>query len=245
MPRTDTCAFCGYTGTNFDPEHWAPQWLSRELIPRLGSGVVHNLPDRPSWEARLFEITLPHVCRPCNGGWLSDLESNAKPHVLPFILGNSPEPMTERGMRLVASWCYLKAISLELGRSPEHRPTHEGSVYRDFKDSELPSLSCSLALGYREIKETKPVFVWWSSQGRALEVRGGPPGVESLMGYHTTALFGYLVIDLAGTSVPVNLDMDHGEGFHVLWPTIPRGGTFPWPPDHRFSGISADGKTLV
>jgi hypothetical protein len=244
VAKTDTCAFCGYTGTNFDPEHWAPQWLSRELIPRLGKSVIHNVPDLPSWEAKLFEIVLPHVCKTCNNHWLSDLESSAKPHVLPFILGNSPDPMTEQGMKLVASWCYLKAISLELGRNPEHRPTHDRSVYRNFKQSKVPPYpNCSLALGYREIKETNPVFLWWGSQG--LKFGSGQPGIPAIDGYHTTVLIGHLVIDVFGTGLSVNVNVEHGEGFHVLWPTIPKGETFNWPPEHRFRGVSDDGESLI
>jgi hypothetical protein len=237
VAKTDICAFCGYEGTNFDPEHWAPQWLSRALIPRLGSGVVHNLPDLPSWEAKLFEIVLPHVCKTCNGGWLSDLESRAKPHVFPFILGNTPDPPSERGMRLLASWCYLKTISLELGRNPEQRSTHDWSVYRSFKESGVPPHpNCSLALGYREIKETNPVFLWWRSQG-GVNFRTGQPGIGPIDGYHTTVLIGHLVIDVFGTGLPVNLDVEHGDGFHVLWPLAHTGGTFHWPPEKRFAGI--------
>jgi hypothetical protein len=235
VARTDTCAFCGYAGTNFDPEHWIPRWLSRELIPGLASGVIHNMPGLPSWEAKLFEIVLPHVCKTCNGGWLSDLESDAKPYVLPFILGNSV-PMTEQGMRLVASWCYFKAISLELGRPSEHRPTHDWSVYRNFKASGVPPYpNCSLALGYRQIEETSPIWVWWRSRG--LSFTSGQSGVPSIDGYRTTILIGYLVADAIGAALPVEVDIEHPEGFHVLWPLARTGGTFSWPPEKRFTGI--------
>jgi hypothetical protein len=229
VAKTDTCAFCGYTGKKFAPEHWAPQWLSRELAPDIRAGVMHRIGDTPTFGARLFEVRLPHVCDDCNHGWLSDLENQSKPHVLPFILGNAPDP-DKTDIRLVLRWCYFKAISLELGRPPEHRPTHDSSVYGAFKESRVPpSPNCSLALGYRDITTTSPVFLWWQSNG--LDFSASEPGVPAVDGYHTTAVIGYLVIDVFGTGLPVNLNVEHGEGFNVLWPL---GATFTWPPDKRF-----------
>ena len=228
MPKTDTCAFCGYTGTDFDPEHWAPKWLSRELFPHLAKGVRHNLP-YASWDAKMFQIVLPHVCKTCNGGWLSDLEKDAKPHVLPFILGNPPNPETT-DLRMALSWFFYKAISVELGRPPEHRPTHDWSVYRDFKASGLPPVpNCSLALGYREITTTTPTFLWWGSQG--LQFGSGQPGIPKIDGYHTAVLIGYVVIDVFGTGLPAKVNVQHGEGFNVAWPLPAR---FDWPPAKRF-----------
>lgn len=183
MARTDTCAFCGYEGTSFDPEHWIPRWLSRELIPGLASGVIHNMPGLPSWEAKLFEIDL-------SGAWAPS----------------------------------------------EHRPTHDWSVCRNFKASGVPPYpNYSLALGYRQIEETSPIWVWWGSQG--LRFTSGQSGVPSIDGYRTTILIGYLVADAIGAALRVEVDIQHQDGFHVLWPLARTGGTFSWPPEKRFTGI--------
>ena len=125
MTKTDACVFCGYKGSDFAPEHWIPNWLSRELIPEHATHVIHNRPGH-SWPSRRFEFTVPHVCKACNHGWMSDLEARTKPHVLPFILGAADESnITGTGLELIVSWSYLKVLSLELGRTETQNKTHD------------------------------------------------------------------------------------------------------------------------
>jgi len=170
---------------------------------------------------------------------LSDIETSARSHVLPFVQGVAgAETITADGLRHVATWCYLKVISLELGRPEAHQPTHPEWVYTSFKDSRQPPYpNCSLALGIRDIRERNPVFVWFKSQG---SFSAGTPALPELHAYRTILLIGHLVISIAGTAEPTKVNADHGEGFEVLWPTIPEGGSFSWPPSHRFSGVVND-----
>lgn len=234
----DTCAFCGHTGPSredFRHEHWVPQWLNRELFPRLSQGpVVHNTP-HSSWEADAFEMVVEHVCEDCNGGWMSDIETKAKKHVLPFILGvaNSVGP---HGLNHVARWCYLKVVSLELGRPQEQEPTHDHGVYRAFKEKKNPPYpNCTLALGIRDINETSPVFVSFESQAFNFTAdHPDYPDLPTFEGYRTTLLVGHLVIDVFGTAVPVPVTGDHGDGYSLLWPLPVTGGTFTWPPARRW-----------
>ena len=235
---TETCVFCGHTDDSFDPEHWVPQWLSRELIPKHASGVIHGLPGIPAWEARIFELTVPNVCEDCNHHWMSDIESQAKPHVLPFILGSWPDPLTTNCLTHLVRWCYLKIISLELGRPSDHVSTHPRATYEAFMKSRMPPYpNCSLAFGVRDIAEANPVFLWFGSQGQAIS---DPQSVRTFYGYRTTLLIGHLVIDAWGINDSERLDVDHGDGFEILWPVLRDGGTFTWPPKRRFTGVRLD-----
>ncbi len=47
-----------------------------------------------------------------------------------------------------------------------------------------------------------------------------------------------------GTALPVNLDVDHGARFEVLWPHVVSGGTFTWLAQrkHNFT-LGPDGLT--
>jgi hypothetical protein len=246
----DVCAFCGQTGSDFAPEHWIPRWLSRELIPTHATSVTHlglGAPGAPlGEEVDAFEFAVPHVCTKCNETWLSSIEGKAKRHVLPFILGTAGPTLTLPGLQQVARWCYLKVISLELGRPAELRALHSEDVYSEFKRTKRPPYpNCSLALGVREIGNDKnPIFVWWRSRHEPMVATPLPswtlPKVR-FEGYRTTLVIGQLVIDVIGAGVPTRLDVEHGEGFEVLWPLPVTGGKFRWPPDHRFTALAPDG----
>lgn len=236
---TDICVFCGYEGDEFDPEHWVPKWLSRALIPKHGEMIGHVAEDRSIRMKRYFDYTVPHVCKTCNSGWMSDIESRASydGDVLRMVLGVPEPPPSREAQTKLASWCFLKAITLELGRPEAHEPTYPRTVYEAFKrDKTPPRKACSIALGLRTIpaRASNPVFLWHKSQGRIFPV--GPGGVYRETGYLTTLLIGHLVIDVAGLLRPLNAQLDHGEGFVPLWPSLP-GKEFPWPPSKRFSGV--------
>ena len=195
-------------GDDFALEHWIPQWFNRELFPaRASGGVRHDLYGQV-WEADRFELTVEHVCRTCNNGWLSRLESRCKPHVLPLLLGQAG-PKHQHEWRIVATWCYLKLISLELSRPDEHVRTHQPSAYATFKSAEAPPYpNCSLAVGYHEIVERSlPSFIWWESSGHHIHATPTTPGAD---GYHTTLVIGHLVVDVYGIHAAANLNVKRG-----------------------------------
>jgi len=93
------CWFCGraLTGSRAN-EHVFPLWIQDELSLR-------NLEITPSWHAQPLgellderrqtwgTLVAGRICSICNNGWMSDLETTARPILLPLI----------RGERLVAS----------------------------------------------------------------------------------------------------------------------------------------------
>lgn len=227
----DTCVFCGAQAEKFDPEHWIPQWLSRELRKR---GYV------PAGDDDLFNMTVPRVCGDCNSVFLSNIESKCKPHVLPLILDDytGVGPMTKPAIELIVRWCYLKVISLELGRPPEHQPTHDVSMYREFKRTRLPHPNSSLAIGVRErIVDRQPVYVTFASQLQ--NTMDGPTGLDLHL-YVTTLVVGHLVVRLVGTPGRTRLNVNHPDGFQPVWPLIRDGGEFTWLPPKRLR-VGIDG----
>jgi hypothetical protein len=200
--------------------------------------IGHISEDQTIWKKRYFDLTVDHVCKTCNGGWMSDIETKARDSgdVLRMILGVPAPPLTPKGQLDFVNWCFLKALTVELSRPPDQRPTYPQAMYAAFRrDKKPPTPNCSIALGFRNISEPDPLFVWSRSQGRNFPV--GPSEVPSETGYNTTVLIGHLVIDVAGLLRPLNAKVDHGEGFVPIWPVLP-GKAFPWPPSKRFSGVA-------
>lgn len=224
----DRCVFCNREG-EFSPEHWIPQWLSHELRKR---GYV------PEGDEDLFNMTVPHVCGECNSGWMSNIETRAKRHVLPLILGDYSQPLTAQAVEHTVRWGYLKVISLELGRPAEHVPTHKDETYAQFKETRYPPYpNCSLAIGAREpITERHPTYVTFTSQalnqpGTVDTPRG--PLTYKLHWHQTTLFVGHLVLNLVGFPNGERANVHHAPGLQSVWPLLRDGGTFSWPPKER------------
>jgi hypothetical protein len=188
----------------------------------------------PPGEDDLFNMTVPHVCGDCNSGWMSDIETKAKRHVVPFIFDDYRQmgALTQQTVEHVSRWSYLKVISLELGRPSEHTPTHQPSTYSAFKKTRLPPYpNSSLAIGARErITDGQPTYIFFTSQ--AYNAPFAPLGDE-LHWYETTLCVGHLVISLIGLPDRHRLNVHHAEGLQPIWPLIREGGEFRWPPDKR------------
>lgn len=72
------CLFCNQEKT-LTAEHVFPDWM-KEIIPE--DKLVINLitgNNLKSWPSKPFEHTVKMVCGNCNNGWMSKLESDAKP----------------------------------------------------------------------------------------------------------------------------------------------------------------------
>jgi hypothetical protein len=232
----DTCVFCGAVGTNFKPEHWVPQWVSRASIPK-GKGILHLVKDRDPWPHRLVDLTVRHVCPDCNHHWMSDIESQSRSVVLPLIQGAEDITLDERAQRQLATWCFLKVITLELGRPADEPTTYPPTIYEGFKAYKHPSTTCLITIGFREMSNAVPVFVWFKSQAQTHHTG---PLVGDVPGYRTTLTIGHLVLDVIGLldprTKPVMEDSD--DRLLTIWPVQPGGVN--WPPSKRFSGIAND-----
>ena len=87
----NVCAFCGPTTAPMSDEDLYPAWLTRlyqrhfnfrqfGLISTDTRGVVTEGPT-----TQRINIRIPVVCRPCNNGWMSQIETLAQPVLTPLI----------------------------------------------------------------------------------------------------------------------------------------------------------------
>lgn len=229
----DTCWFCGATGS-FDPEHWIPQWLFRALKPMISGDITHSDSLGRKWLKKEFDFTVKHVCDDCNGTWMSDIETRARNPVLSLVLGNEP-PTSKRDQLALATWCFLKALSVEIGRPAEHTPTFPPGIYPAFRQEKRPPpTSCAIFLGRRsEIPRSNPTYIWFGTQGGKLPA--GPEGI--LFDYYKARiLIGHFVMEVSGLIAPVKLQVDTDEWHVVLWPELPGNGIV-WPPARQYIDV--------
>lgn len=113
------CIFCGSTGLT--KEHMWADWL-RSYIPRELTGHrvrVSTIHFDQSKEETIFQRTGdPHsrrircVCLPCNTGWMSRLQENAKPFLIPPLRGEG-SGFHRRAQTAVSAWIAMMVMVAE------------------------------------------------------------------------------------------------------------------------------------
>jgi hypothetical protein len=230
------CIFCGTEGTRFPPEHWVSQWISRAVVPKDKMVEIHEQ-GRDARYAKAFEMTVPGVCPECNHGWMSDIETRARDVALPLIRGDEVQTLTANEQRRLAIWCFLKVITLEIGRPADHRPTFPREIYSGFRRfKQPPASSTAIWIGRRPIDpaEPKPRYVWFRSQGQQHTV----PGLGDAAGHRTALVIGQLVIEVIGVfASPVTLHGEDDPRAVRIWPVVVPAVDMPTEP---FMDIDGD-----
>jgi hypothetical protein len=183
--------------------------------------VEHNEygSDEPRY-ARAFDLTVPRVCPDCNHHWMSDMETRTRNLALALIRDERTS-LSGAEQRKLASWCFLKVLSLEIGRPEEHPPTFPDAMYTGFCRFQHPPLtSCAILIGRRHLEHadgSPAPFIWFNSQGQKHPF----PGVGDVGGYRTSLAIGHLVIDVIGLFADIALQLQDADPRLVrIWPVV-------------------------
>lgn len=116
--KRKTCIFC--ENTELSKEHFWSTWL-HELIPDptnnsrgymiIKSGIVINKGERPG---HLKNKTIRKVCKICNNGWMSKLETSVIPILKQMLNGSCVLQANE--ILSLSRWILLKVIIAEHDR---------------------------------------------------------------------------------------------------------------------------------
>jgi hypothetical protein len=139
LPATPkACWFCGaaLTAATTSKEHVFPQWLQKEL------GLA-ALPITPTWHAEPLgelldqrnqtwgSLVAGRICRGCNNGWMSELETVAMSVLLPLVRGERDvRQLTPQGARKVAVWAVKTVLTLSAAVQEKRAPmAHYEALY--------------------------------------------------------------------------------------------------------------------
>ncbi|MFZ0229305.1 MAG: hypothetical protein WAL41_20710 [Mycobacterium sp.] len=222
------CVFCGST-SNLTREHVLPDWLKDiglDLAPSLHqSAPLDRVPRQ--WSSTPFNTTVKLVCASCNNGWLSSLESSARPVLTPLIRGESRH-LPSDDQALIAKWtCKTTLVSLLVTSA------------QDRGGDGVPPSEYTKLYEQRERVEPLPFSQYWigSYHGdRAASIwvtpfvvevidAGTPPDTPS--GYTMTLVLGKLLVHgVRFTEPALQMELTTSRGFLDIWPPT---DTFPWP----------------
>ena len=110
------CLACGNTSSPASREHVFSQWLLNEFgLQRVDGALQIHPHDRTSVQVRnrirLDSFKLKRICEACNNGWMSELESAAKPLILDVIRNaRSLDSLREEERRVLARWAGKTSI---------------------------------------------------------------------------------------------------------------------------------------
>jgi hypothetical protein len=236
MSKSRICVFCGLEIAPGERarEHVIPQWLLDHLqIREAAITPAHTKPDGTMVSQRshtLENLQEGRVCGTCNSGWMSTLETQAMPLLIPlFSGGRTVVELTAEDRTTVARWAAKTVFALNSASNylktvpPEHFTTIR---------TEFPP---GLAVFGQQHHNTLPFYwlqtsAWHMSVPQHAQLREPPPA-----SYKTTLQFGKLLLLVAHWPLP---GWRYGlwPGIHVpLWPhkgpiagITPASQDFPW-----------------
>jgi hypothetical protein len=206
---------CGPTSYPASKEHVFSKWLLKELkYLDAPIALYRTLADGSSTQVRvpvrLDDFKLKRVCRPCNNGWMSELESVAKPLLLGLIKeGRALDSLNEDERQILAKWAGKTAIIESYAVGAESPVDPELLRWMRPRQDNTPGRFCvaacpqsRLAIGHLQIG------VFWKAIGD--ELFAGNIIVIVLPKVAFTCMFPKLVMDYEPQSVP--------SLYKPLWP---------------------------
>lgn len=223
---TRVCIFNG--GTPVTREHVIPRWI-HQFLPGFGATLTYEREGR-IWEDNELTLTVKHVCKSCNDGWMNRLESRVRPLISGPIGYPNPCAWKPREQRTVATWAYKTALMCGL---TGHSHVPEADFRHLFKNLHPPGRIRVWATlhGPRE-GATKFKVVVIENNGLLFE---GTQGTR-FRGYAITVGVGHLAFQVFGyepghhmsINPPPIAGVAPGDYEVQIWPVQPRPVT--WPP---------------
>ncbi|HLF70685.1 MAG TPA: hypothetical protein VI759_00825 [Dehalococcoidia bacterium] len=229
---TSACIFCG--GKPVTNEHLFPKWMTAVIKshPRAGNAPVNfsHLMGTTTiqgtktrrWEASGMDTKTRCVCKPCNEGWMGNIEDNARPYLTSMITSGKRVTLTKDIRQKIATWAALKAM---IAKTLGHPVSPASKHWRDWM--------------YKEHSAPPEWNVWLASYvGRVssfyecADVRSPlAPGDNPFAGVVFDMLIGYLQIKVFGAD-GVPGELRPGLALRI-WPKRPTAVV--WPPPGGFA----------
>lgn len=237
------CIFCGSHGLTH--EHMYPDWM-KNYIPRTAeyhtTGVALVHPHCPEEQTTIrkrmgdFHARRIYcVCGECNSGWMSRLQQEAKPFLVPMLEGREIV-LHKRAQRLLAAWTAMMVMAAEYVEPDLIAiPASDRAFLREEK---RPPAHWNIWIG-THCNKNFPLYSHFVSEFIENESYRSPTGLSESPNTQTTTICvgNYLVIFVMSSFIgrelfrrwklpaPIRASM------HKIWPHGIRTGDVRWRPD--------------
>jgi hypothetical protein len=224
------CLFCDQKVKNTREHAW-PNWTANVLGTLYSVEVEFGDGTRRQWASAPLRVK--RVCRNCNEGWMSDLESKNRP-LLGGMMSDLSVRLNRADQQIVAAWCVKTAMVLEAtSRTTSFFYTNEDRAR--LRQELLIPYDTLIWLGRQHRSD------YSYAQGRRLERSSPSPILRE--GYVTTLAAGRLVMQVMSVHRQpehrgrIVLDPVPGPwgntGLLQIWPTD--SPSIRWPPRWSFA----------
>jgi hypothetical protein len=229
--RGRTCIFCG--GEPLNREHLLPGWL-RDVLPS-GDPAVHfrqvggDEGDRREWERRPFREKTRFVCQRCNGGWMSDLETSARP-VLERPIRHARCMLTQSQQTIAATWAFKTCLVFQATQAES--PIAPAAHLLDLRRSRMPPRQAAIWIGSHARSRDDPINSVFVQRPLALEHPDGRFERGGTVGYLCFLAVGALSFVVAPHRFRHRAEITYDGAFDgaidQIWPDP--SGLLTWPP---------------
>jgi hypothetical protein len=235
------CVYCG--GLANSKEHAIPDWLTG-LIPGAGAFTHRRENPQPvTWRASGFDVLVRQVCKTCNEGWMSELETRSKDLISELVLDTRSAPLGHAEQIAVATWIFKTSTMLALAYPEEHHhvPLED---YRFFYEHRKPPDGTTIFIAslYVDANEGDQVYVGWTKPERLDYGRRGV--VLEPHGYRLSLSVFLLIAQVLRD--PHGGRFERPRAYRDVWTRVRPISKGNWPPGRRIPHSQledvADGK---
>jgi hypothetical protein len=216
------CAFCPETA-NLTGEHLWSAWISEILNVKKFWVSLNEGGIRKQWgPLPSLNQKANVVCRRCNNGWMSDLESQVKPLLTNIILYGSGLSILPSGIRTLAAFSFKNLVVAHAMDTKRKSPFITRLQQRDFAHTKIPPSDVQMWIA--GTNDYRGIYKTW--QGK-VPIKT----YDAFELYVFTYAVGFLVIQ-----VTVSRWMNRGRRRHDLPPLLNQGAYWDdasipfWPP---------------
>jgi hypothetical protein len=258
VARRGVCIFCGTYGP-LSREDPIPRWMADVLRQfstgpeilltrsQVDKGDVIWTHTRKVGAASAYKVR--RVCqKSCNGGWMADLEREAKPILTPLVRGER-RGLLAADQEVIARWMVLKALFFDLVEAADD--TAAEVDFKSYFASRTPPERFEVWLARYEPEALHVLQHYRSSFRTRIPLEGIPANTPHSQ--FLTLVFGHLIlqsifVNQQTVTYPPTYSRPEPEPHIVrVWPT---SATVDWPPPLKItpdlirvfsSGINSDG----
>lgn len=141
------CIFCG-SNKELTREHVFPDWLS-SLFNKKIKGVNEVRGDNlyRKWQSSLFQDKIKTICKACNNGWMSDVESDAKSILTKLAFTYDVHSLTYEDQRKLALWAQKTTLVISKATGGKFNIPH--SFYEQLYEQKQPLANILVTMGWR------------------------------------------------------------------------------------------------
>lgn len=185
-----------------------PRWFSRllaEVEPRIHEFRIHGV---PQYTSKTPQFVAKRVCEKCNSGWMSTIQSDAKP-IFTRIWQQGRGVLATSDQEILVRWAFMSTLTAQLAARPRECRIPRG-IFEEFRRTQqIPSVTFGLITSVNLYDVTSGFHFRDTVTRKRRNDLTIVAGSETRDGYQAIVQLGSIAIQLSGQlSYDINSEPD-------------------------------------